>query len=69
MYGSWKRTMQKTNRVIVKGNTRKEAEARVKANERRGYKALMDIKEEIDLGERPYYVCVMERQEKEAPSQ
>lgn len=50
----------KSSRIIVQNTVKKAAEAQVKANQARGFVPLMDIKEEIDVMGRAYYVCVME---------
>lgn len=58
MFG-WDRE-HNSSRAIAKGQDRKAVEKQVDELKRRGYVALMEVKEEIDFEGRTYYVCVME---------
>lgn len=53
-----------SNRIIVKGQSRREVEKRVSYHKGKGFVPLMDVKPDYTFQGEPMYVCVMERKTK-----
>ena len=51
---------QTSNRILIRSDWKSDAERRIKEAKSRGFKPLMDMKEEVDFEGRTFYVCVME---------